>query len=547
MYARVHPLLAARSVAAAQAGSSGAASRGAQVANGAMTPVELTRGTWLGNYRIVAPLGSGGMARVWVAWGRPYPNAPEQLVAVKVMLPEIADCAESRDLFLQEGQLARSIEHPNVVRAFDIGECRGVLYMAMDWVEGDSLRALMAEACKRRPIPLEMAVRLVAGAAAGLHAAHELRGPDGRLREVVHCDVSPHNILVGIDGVVRVLDFGMARAMKERAFTHGRKVGGKAGYMSPEQVHGRLLDRRSDVFSLGIILYEITTGNRLFRGKDPRSTCELVASGPIAGPSSMVEGYPRALDAIVMKALERNRRRRYQSAEEFRLALEGFLVEERVVVPAAGVQGLVQRVLGGRIVARRKQIARALLELREAADLGPSAREHCVGDDDVVRASVSWGVPVLQEPLAGDTLWDSNESLRAGTAGKPRGFRSRFTAVFAARRHKILALGALGLVLASGTSLSIALQENSEATRPARSSSQPPVAESFSRETLLVAEAEAPGPSLANQQPTRARAGIRANLAGRQATSNPPNGKRRATVQSAQPRGAPPRPREAPP
>jgi len=325
--------------------------------------VEPERGSKLGNYELLVRIGRGGMAGVWVARGKPKPSEPEQLVAVKAMLPDLASNMEFRSMFLDEGQIVRSIDHPNVVRVYDVGEEGGILYMAMEWVEGDSLHTLIAEANKRRPIPPEVAVRLMADTAAGLHAAHELRGWDGKLKEIVHCDVSPHNILIGLDGVVKLVDFGVAGAMNQVSTDDEVNIRGKFGYMSPEQAQAKPLDRRSDIFSLGIVLFELTTGYRLFRGRDDRHTLELVTWGKIPRPSQVIPSYPEPLEAIVMKALERDLDKRYQTAEEFRDALETYLVEQRILVPAAGVKGMLRKILGQKIDQRRQQIRSAIRAL----------------------------------------------------------------------------------------------------------------------------------------------------------------------------------------
>jgi len=320
---------------------------------------ELESGSNLGRYELLVRIGRGGMASVWVA--RERLGGSQRLVAVKAMLPELARSSDFRSMFLEEGGLVRAIEHQNVVRVFEVAEDSGVLFMAMEWVEGDSLRTVMREAMKRRPIPPEMAVRMIADTAAGLHAAHELRGWDGELRGIVHCDVSPHNILVGIDGAARLVDFGVARAMAFGGLASGGVIRGKFGYMSPEQARGRAIDRRSDVFSLGIVLFELLTGERLFKGRDKQQTVELVAAGKIPPPSELNPKVPSALDPIVLTALERDRRVRFQTADELRQALERWLVEQRILVSQAGVAQLVKRVLSITIEERREAIREALV------------------------------------------------------------------------------------------------------------------------------------------------------------------------------------------
>src|SRR5262245_34327331 len=321
--------------------------------------VELQSGSRLGHYELLVQLGRGGMATVWV--GREASDVGDRLVAVKAMLPELAQRPEFRTMFLEEGQIVRAIDHPNVVRVHEVGEDRGVLFMAMEWVQGDSLRAVHREARKRGPIPTELAVRIIADTASGLHAAHQLRGWDGELRNLVHCDVSPHNILVGIDGRARLVDFGVANGILHGAPDGNDKVKGKFGYMSPEQARGEPIDRRSDVFSLGIVLYELTTGERLFQGESPAHTLRMVAAGRVPNPARLVSGYSESLAEIVMTALEMDVERRYQSAEELEVALEQWLVDERMLVSQASIGQLVRRVLGARLAQQHDQIRSALV------------------------------------------------------------------------------------------------------------------------------------------------------------------------------------------
>ncbi|MEI9950161.1 MAG: serine/threonine-protein kinase [Pseudomonadota bacterium] len=322
---------------------------------------ELKSGSTLGHYELLTRLGRGGMASVWVARERAPVSGKQRLVAVKAMLPELARHSDFRAMFLGEGQIVRSIDHPNVVKVHEVSEDRGILYMAMEWVEGDSLRTVIKEAKRRRAIPAEMAVKIIADTAAGLHAAHELRGWDGELRNIVHCDISPHNILVGLDGQAKLVDFGVANATAHSELEAGDRIKGKFGYMSPEQASAGKIDRRSDVFALGIVLYELTTGERLFRGDDAAHTLELVKSGRIPPPQEVYAKYPEGLAVIVKRALTRNVSERFQTAAEFRDALEHYLKAERIMVSPAGVGQLVKRVLGPRIEQQRQALREALI------------------------------------------------------------------------------------------------------------------------------------------------------------------------------------------
>src|SRR4051812_15914136 len=329
-------------------------------ASASMT-TDLQPGSRLGDSELLVRIGRGGMATVWVA--REHGRAPneDRLVAIKAMLPELAEEPEFVRMFLDEVRLVRSIRHPNVVNVYDVGEHDGVMWMSMEWVEGESLHTVIAEAGKRRGIPPEMAVRIIADAAAGLHAAHELRDEHAAPRGVVHRDISPHNILIGTNGAVKLVDFGVAKAVgRVSEATRAGQLKGKFGYMSPEQALGKGVDRRSDIFSLGIVLFELTTSRRLFRGEHDIETLRLVISGAIPKPTLIDAKYPLELERIVLKALERNVSERYQTAAEFEHDLHAYLKAERLIVPQSGVAGILKRVLGERIEQRRKAVRGSL-------------------------------------------------------------------------------------------------------------------------------------------------------------------------------------------
>jgi len=321
--------------------------------------VALRSGSRLGRYELLVELGTGGMASVWIA--REPSEMGDRLVALKAMLPELARQPDFRTMFLEEGQIVRAIEHPHVVRVYEVGEDRGTLFMAMEWVRGDSVRTVIREAKRRRPIPSEMAVRIISDTAAGLHAAHELRGWDGELKNLVHCDVSPHNILVGVDGQARLVDFGVANGTAHGDPDGDEKVKGKFGYMSPEQANGERIDRRSDVFALGIVLFELTTGERLFRGESPAHTLQLVNQARVPNPTQVLPDYPERLAPIVLRALSRDPAARYQTAAEMQVALDQYLVQERMLVSHASVGKLVRKVLLPRLERQDEALRKALL------------------------------------------------------------------------------------------------------------------------------------------------------------------------------------------
>ena len=318
---------------------------------------ELQPGVFLGHYELLVRIGRGGMASVWVARERSAVSGNQRFVAVKAMLPELAAHSEFRSMFLSEVQIIQSTQHDNVVRVFEVSEDHSVLYMAMEWVEGDSLRNIIRASHAMGALPPEIAVCIAADAASGLHAAHELRDWDGQLRGVVHCDVSPHNILVGLDGKAKLVDFGIASAVEQLRSAHDQEIiQGKVSYMSPEQAQGWQVDRRTDIFALGIVLYEMTVGEQLFRGRDAAHTLEMVKRGKIPRPSLLKPDYPRKLEPIVLKALERDPNQRFQTAEEFEYELSNYLTEQHAVVSHPVVSRLVMQLLGSRIEKRREVI-----------------------------------------------------------------------------------------------------------------------------------------------------------------------------------------------
>ncbi|HWU86148.1 MAG TPA: serine/threonine-protein kinase, partial [Kofleriaceae bacterium] len=286
--------------------------------------------TRLGKYEILSPLAAGGMARIYIARTTGI-GAFERHVVLKLITPERANDAVAVQMFLDEARLAASLNHQNVAQVFEVGEDGGIHYLAMEYVHGQDLRALLAKAGGQGTrVPSELALTVVAGAAAGLHHAHERRGPDGTPLGIVHRDVSPSNIMIGYDGSVKLLDFGIAKAAARSVETQSGIIKGKFAYMAPEQCRGRDVDRRSDVFSLGIILYEITTQHRCFRADSDFDTMHRIVTGDVVRPMRLIQGYPQALEAIVMKALAVDANQRYQSAGQLLEAIEAYGVSARM-------------------------------------------------------------------------------------------------------------------------------------------------------------------------------------------------------------------------
>src|SRR3954465_14262148 len=271
------------------------------------------------------------MAMVWAARVKGT-RGFQKIVAVKTMLSKLSEDEQFEQMFLDEASLASQIRHPNVVEISDLGEQDGVLYLAMEWIDGVPLNQLMKAAKPAGGVPLAVAVRIVMNACAGLHAAHELRDAKGHLIGLVHRDVSPQNILVTSHGVSKVVDFGVAKATAMGGSgTVAGQLKGKVSYMAPEQVRGEAIDRRVDVFALGIVLYALTTGKHPFRRESEAATMYTIASDdPVVSPRKFLPDYPAALESVLLKALAKDAKQRYASASEFQRALSQCLpVSER--------------------------------------------------------------------------------------------------------------------------------------------------------------------------------------------------------------------------
>jgi serine/threonine protein kinase len=279
---------------------------------------EVGPGSRLGRYEVVALVGEGGMGRVW----RARPHAREGVgrdVALKTILPELAESPRARAMLLDEARIAARIEHPNVVRITDLGDDDGVLFLVMDWVEGVTLEGLArAFEARGQRLPIPVLVRVVRDAARGLHAAHELASEDGAPLSVVHRDVSPDNILVGVSGRARLTDFGIAKARQRlaRDTTAGR-FAGKVAYASPEHAAGLRVGRAADIWSLGAVVFRLLTGEPPFR--QPADLAAYIGGEP---SPPLPAGVPGALAEVVRRALSVAPEDRPASARELAQALE---------------------------------------------------------------------------------------------------------------------------------------------------------------------------------------------------------------------------------
>src|SRR6185369_9959070 len=260
----------------------------------------------LGKYRLIAELGHGGMAEVYLAVVR-GPAGFNKLLVIKQIRPQLAEDPEFLGMFLDEARLAARFSHPNVVQTNEVGQEGDRYFIAMEYLEGQPLNRVIHRLGRATGVPLGMHVKVMLEVCAGLHHAHELADYDGTPLSVVHRDFTPHNIFLTYDGLVKVVDFGIAKAMNSSSETRTGVLKGKVAYMAPEQARGERVDRRADIFSVGVMLWEAATGKRLWKGVPDITILQRLLSGEIPTPRSVKPDISEKLEAIILKALSHQR------------------------------------------------------------------------------------------------------------------------------------------------------------------------------------------------------------------------------------------------
>jgi serine/threonine-protein kinase len=371
-------------------------------------------------YELLFPYAQGGMATVWLARVQGK-HGFEKLYAVKTILPHLADDAGFRTMFLDEARIASRIRHGNVAEIEDLGECDGHLYMVLEWIQGDAWSKLVAAVSARRDaVPIDLMLRIAAEGCAGLHAAHELTDDVGRSLNVVHRDVSPQNIMVSEAGVVKVIDFGVAKAIgRASEATRTGLIKGKLEYLAPELASGREVGRRADVWAMGATLYEVLAGRAPFTGKTDLEVLRRISSGKPPRPLPSI--IPRSVADIVMRSLQSDLDRRIPSALEFQRLLESVMTSP---VSREDVADALRHYLAPRIQARHAAIAEALREaagdvrfrqpdpvpagfpllLPEAAELQKAPRLERTDDPDTSDDAATRGGDPITEPFDASRL-----------------------------------------------------------------------------------------------------------------------------------------------
>jgi serine/threonine protein kinase len=327
------------------------------------TPEQVGAGTRLGKYELIKRLSVGGMAEIFLARAIGLPGF-QKLVAVKRILPQLATKPDFLEMFLDEARIAATLQHSHIVQTYDVCIVSNNYIIAMEYLHGEDVRSILSAAVRKKVrIPLEQVLQIMIALCSGLHYAHEKEGFDGKPLHIVHRDVSPGNLIVTYDGGIKLLDFGIASAAIQARETNTGSVKGKIGYMSPEQARGEQLDRRTDLFAAGVILYELSLGRKLFRGTDYEILTKIV-EGRIDRPRDIDPGYDEQLERIVLRALARRAEDRYQTAQDLHNDLEALVKERRLFLSTSGLKTLMAELFAEKLEAWRnaQRQGRSLVE-----------------------------------------------------------------------------------------------------------------------------------------------------------------------------------------
>jgi serine/threonine-protein kinase len=354
-----------------------------------------------GKYTLLANIAQGGMAEVVLAKMHGAAGF-EKLVVIKRLLDKLAADKQYVDMFLDEAKIAARLSHSNIVQVLELGEVDGQYFIAMEFLAGLNVSTLAKKAQARLGgMPQDLAAQLVEQTSAGLHYAHERRLPDGRPLDIIHRDVSPHNLVVTYEGLVKIVDFGIAKAADRMTKTASGMIKGKFAYMSPEQARNEELDRRSDVYALGIVFWECLTGRRLFRRESTYKTYEAIMSGEVPPPSTLRPGIDHEFDRIALKALQRNRDKRYQTAEAMQDDLDEVMHRRAAmgtceILTRTDVETYLEKHFGGEIRNQREFLAK--VGRGDVTGQAPAAEAYPPLADDAVEEAAT---KVFEQPEDG--------------------------------------------------------------------------------------------------------------------------------------------------
>src|SRR4051812_801785 len=315
--------------------------------------------TRFGKYTLIDRIAVGGMAEIFLARQAGL-EGYEKTIVIKRIRPHLSKQASFVKMFLNEAKLAAQLNHPNIVQIYDLGKIGESYFIAMEYIFGRDMRRIIPQADSMGiPFPMVYALKIASSVCEGLFYAHQKVDLYGNPLNIVHRDVTPENIFVSFDGTVKVLDFGIAKAANQIEQTRAGEIKGKLSYMSPEQCMGKMLDCRSDLFSLGVVLYEWLTGFKLFTGDSEVAILKSITEGKIYAPSYFKADIPEAVEAILMKALEKDREKRYQTAWEMQYDLDQFLSQYEFTPSNIHLSNFLKQLFNDELEEEKKRIGRS--------------------------------------------------------------------------------------------------------------------------------------------------------------------------------------------
>ncbi|MBL8952776.1 MAG: serine/threonine protein kinase [Myxococcaceae bacterium] len=343
-----------------------------------VTPVGSPKvSTRFGKYTLVDRIAVGGMAEIFLARQAGLEGF-EKTIVIKRIRPHLSKQASFVKMFLNEAKLAAQLNHPNIVQIYDLGKIGESYFIAMEYIFGRDMRRIIPKADSLGiPFPMVYALKIASSVCEGLYYAHQKVDLYGNPLNIVHRDVTPENIFVSFDGTVKVLDFGIAKAANQIEQTRAGEIKGKLSYMSPEQCMGKMLDCRSDLFSLGVVLYEWLTGFKLFTGDSEVAILKSITEGKIYAPSYFKADIPEAVESILMKALEKDREKRYQTAWEMQYDLDQFLSQYEFTPSNIHLSNFLKQLFNDELEDEKKRISRA----NTPAGPGEIVQPHAVEEE----------------------------------------------------------------------------------------------------------------------------------------------------------------------
>jgi len=383
-----------------------------------MAQIDLKKPVRFGKYTLIDRIAVGGMAEIFLARQAGLEGF-EKTIVIKRIRPHLSKQPNFVKMFLNEAKLAAQLNHPNIVQIYDLGKISESYFIAMEYVFGRDMRRIIPKAdALGIPFPMVYALKIASSVCEGLYYAHQKVDMYGNALNIVHRDVTPENIFVSFDGTVKVLDFGIAKAANQIDQTRAGEIKGKLSYMSPEQCMGKPLDSRSDLFSLGTVLYEWLTGFKLFTGDSEVAILKSITEGKIYAPSYFKADIPEAVEAILMRALDKDRDKRYQTAWEMQYDLDQFLSQYEFTPSNIHLSNFLKQLFNDELEEEKSHLAKLRV---------PAGPEELVDEAEEIISQIE---PISEAIDANSGPIDDNKSLALNLSAVEL---ERLTVV--ARRH----------------------------------------------------------------------------------------------------------------